>query len=134
MRVITRRFRLANSPYRCTGRTRLIRLTLIASTSSFLATDALTIAIEEAKKGSDVGIYLDLVRLLHEINPSHPLATADKSWTDRKVKLVKAETERLEHELKGYKNNLIKESIRVCATTQNITRARKCRYLAQDMG
>lgn len=28
-------------------------------------------------------------------------------------KMVKAETDRLEHELRGYKNNLIKESIRV---------------------
>jgi hypothetical protein len=32
---------------------------------------------------------------------------------EKKNKQNKAETTRLEHELKGYKNNLIKESIRV---------------------
>lgn len=32
---------------------------------------------------------------------------------EKKDKQNKAETTRLEHELKGYKNNLIKESIRV---------------------
>ncbi len=34
-------------------------------------------------------------------------------WIDRMTKQTKAETDRLELELKGYKNNLIKESIRV---------------------
>lgn len=91
----------------------MLRLALIASTSSYLAVDALVMAIEEAKKGSDVSLYLQLVENLQDVKPSHPLAVADKAWVDRKVKLVKAETERLEHELKGYKNNLIKESIRV---------------------
>jgi COP9 signalosome complex subunit 1 len=38
---------------------------------------------------------------------------ADPAWMERKDKQNKAETTRLEHELKGYKNNLIKESIRV---------------------
>jgi COP9 signalosome complex subunit 1 len=38
---------------------------------------------------------------------------ADSAWIEKKDKQNKAETTRLEHELKGYKNNLIKESIRV---------------------
>jgi hypothetical protein len=38
---------------------------------------------------------------------------ADPAWMEKKDKQNKAETTRLEHELKGYKNNLIKESIRV---------------------
>jgi hypothetical protein len=38
---------------------------------------------------------------------------ADSAWMEKKDKQNRAETTRLEHELKGYKNNLIKESIRV---------------------
>lgn len=37
----------------------------------------------------------------------------DLAWVDKMTKQVKSETDRLEAELKGYKNNLIKESIRV---------------------
>jgi COP9 signalosome complex subunit 1 len=46
--------------------------------------------------------------------PNEPEAVLDTEWVDRTQKLVRAETDRLEHELRGYKNNLIKESIRVC--------------------
>lgn len=41
------------------------------------------------------------------------MASLDTDWMERAAKQVAAETERLEIELKGYKNNLIKESIRV---------------------
>ena len=37
----------------------------------------------------------------------------DLAWVDKMTRQVKVETDRLEAELKGYKNNLIKESIRV---------------------
>ncbi len=50
---------------------------------------------------------------LHQIVPDDPDATPDLGWIDRTIKQVKTETDRLEQELKGYKNNLIKESIRV---------------------
>lgn len=50
---------------------------------------------------------------LAEVAPNESEATPDTEWVDRMRKVVKAETDRLEHELKGYKNNLIKESIRV---------------------
>jgi COP9 signalosome complex subunit 1 len=103
----------------------LLRLALIAATSSYLAVDALAMAIEEAKKGLDVGLYLQLVEALQDIKPAHPLAAGDKAWVDRRVKVVKAETERLEHELKGYKNNLIKESIRVSDAVNLISK--RCR-------
>ena len=42
----------------------------------------------------------------------------DLAWMEKKEKQNKAETTRLEHELKGYKNNLIKESIRVSSASQ----------------
>jgi hypothetical protein len=37
----------------------------------------------------------------------------DMPWAERQAKIIKAETDRLEAELRTYKNNLIKESIRV---------------------
>lgn len=40
-------------------------------------------------------------------------AQLDTKWIEHMQKVIKAETDRLEHELRGYKNNLIKESIRV---------------------
>ena len=52
---------------------------------------------------------------LRQIAPEDPDATPDLGWVDRTTKQVKVETDRLEQELKGYKNNLIKESIRVRA-------------------
>lgn len=58
--------------------------------------------------------YERAVRALAEVAPNESEAVLDTQWVDRTQKLVKAETDRLEHELRGYKNNLIKESIRVC--------------------
>jgi COP9 signalosome complex subunit 1 len=39
----------------------------------------------------------------------------DTAWVEKKTREVREEHDRLEHELKSYKNNLIKESIRVSA-------------------
>jgi hypothetical protein len=36
------------------------------------------------------------------------------AWAEKTSREVKEEQDKLEHELKSYKNNLIKESIRVC--------------------
>ena len=55
---------------------------------------------------------------LQQIAPDDPDSTLDTGWIERVTKQVAAETERLESELKGYKNNLIKESIRVCLSDQ----------------
>jgi COP9 signalosome complex subunit 1 len=76
--------------------------------------EALKAAVIEAKLGKDVGRYERAVIALAEVAPGEPEADLDKEWIEYTRKVVKAETERLEHELKGYKNNLIKESIRVC--------------------
>ena len=51
---------------------------------------------------------------LREIASGDPDATLDLDWIDRMKKHVKGATDKMELELKGYKNNLIKESIRVC--------------------
>lgn len=95
------------------GKTRFDRLLLIGTTSPLLAPEALRYAVAEAKQGRDVSRYDTILSAIQDINPSDPLATSDLSWRDNVTKQVKAESDRLETELKGYKNNLIKESIRV---------------------
>lgn len=70
-------------------------------------------AVTEAKGGRDVNSYTRAVEALARVAPQDPEAKLDTAWVDHTSKVVKAETDRLEHELKGYKNNLIKESIRV---------------------
>ncbi|KAL4936494.1 hypothetical protein BDV06DRAFT_204915 [Aspergillus oleicola] len=96
-----------------TGRTRFNRLYLIGTCSSYLAVEALKAAIAEAKSGKDVSRYYRAVQALSVVAPNDPEASVDVDWAERLQKKVKSETDRLEHELKGYKNNLIKESIRM---------------------
>ncbi|KAL1963827.1 hypothetical protein VTN77DRAFT_7758 [Rasamsonia byssochlamydoides] len=96
-----------------TGRTRFDRLFLIGTCSTYLSTEALKAAVTEAKSGKDVGRYQKAVQALAEVAPNEPEAVLDTDWVERTQKLVRAETDRLEHELRGYKNNLIKESIRM---------------------
>ncbi|XHG02553.1 hypothetical protein AWENTII_005901 [Aspergillus wentii] len=96
-----------------TGRTRFDRLFLIGICSSYLSTDALKAAIVEAKSSKDVIRYERAVRALADTASTESEATLDTDWMDYMQKVVKTESDRLEHELKGYKNNLIKESIRM---------------------
>ncbi|KAF7509504.1 hypothetical protein GJ744_007904 [Endocarpon pusillum] len=96
------------------GRTRYARLYLIGISSKVLATEALKAAVAEAKAGNDVQRYLDAVAALRpHLTPGDQDGVIDRSWVERKEKQNKAESSRLEAELKGYKNNLIKESIRM---------------------
>lgn len=95
------------------GRTRFERLLLIGRCSTVLGVDALKAAVAEAKKGKDVYRYRDAWEMLRAAAPSEPEAQLDRAWVETTEKSNKAETHRLEAELKGYKNNLVKESIRV---------------------
>jgi COP9 signalosome complex subunit 1 len=52
--------------------------------------------------------------LIRAAAPNEPEAIFDQAWVDKTDKANRTETHRLEVELKGYKNNLVKESIRVC--------------------
>ncbi|KAL9110003.1 MAG: hypothetical protein Q9227_005342 [Pyrenula ochraceoflavens] len=97
-----------------TGKTRFDRLFLIGTCSTVLAVDALKAAVSEALSGNDVGRYEEAVQALRlHLVSSDPHAVLDRAWIDQKSKTTKAETDRLERELKGYKNNMIKESIRM---------------------
>lgn len=76
--------------------------------------EALKAAIAEAKSGSDLKSYRNAVQLLRRYSKgSEADVQEDSVWVEQKGKQNKVESARLEHELKGYKNNLIKESIRV---------------------
>lgn len=73
-------------------------------------------AVIEAKKGSDVRNYHQAVALLKRVSSGRNLENLlDPAWAIQQEKKNNGETARLENELKGYKNNLIKESIRVSA-------------------
>ena len=85
----------------------------IGKTSSFLGHEALRLAAVEAKKGKDVTLYEQVMQLFSDIAPNDPASMKDSAWIDRTHIEAAAESQRLEGELRGYKNNLIKESIRV---------------------
>lgn len=78
-----------------------------------LCVEALKAAIREAKAGKDVQRYIDAWECLRLAAPDEPEATMDQAWVENARRANKQETSRLEHELKQYKNNLIKDSIRV---------------------
>lgn len=95
------------------GRTRFDRLLLIGQCSVPLCVDALKAAVAEAKRGKDIQRYRDAFECIRVAAPDEPEAKWDEAWVTATGKANKAETHRLETELKGYKNNLVKESIRV---------------------
>ena len=102
-----------SNPMSWSGRTRFDRLFLIGRSSVTLCVDALKAAIAEAKRGRDLQRYRDAVECLRLAAPSEPETTYDRQWMEATEKSNRAEIVRLEAELKGYKNNLIKESVRV---------------------
>lgn len=69
--------------------------------------------MQEAKKGRDTKRYIDAQKHLADVAPSEAEAQHDSAWYERITKQNAVDTHKLESELKGYKNNLIKESIRV---------------------
>lgn len=107
-------FILSPTDARTLGRALLNRLLLIASTSTVLAVDALKLAADQAwAYGKDVLLYQAICDEMRSLCPAEREVIVDKKWVERTIKNNKAELHRLESELKGYKNNLIKESIRV---------------------
>ncbi|KAI1106901.1 26S proteasome subunit RPN7-domain-containing protein [Jackrogersella minutella] len=95
------------------GRTRFDRLLLIGQCSVPLCVDALKSAMAEAKRGKDIQRYRDTWECIRTAAPDEPEARWDEAWVSSVDAANKLETNRLETELKGYKNNLVKESIRI---------------------
>ncbi len=78
-----------------------------------LCIDALKAANAEAKRGKDVQRYRDVWSVCASPAPTSPRPCFDRAWADATDRTNRAETHRLEAELKSYKNNLVKESVRV---------------------
>lgn len=78
-----------------------------------LCVDALKAAAAEAKRGRDPQRYREAVECLRIAAPDDPEASFDQAWLSNIEHSNRNETHRLTAELKGYKNNLIKESVRV---------------------
>ncbi|KAI0014195.1 26S proteasome subunit RPN7-domain-containing protein [Xylariaceae sp. FL0662B] len=95
------------------GHTRFERLLLIGQCSVPLCLDALKAALAEAKSGKDIQRYRDAWECIRIVAPDDPEARWDEAWVATTSKANKEETRRLEAQLKGYKNNLVKESIRI---------------------
>lgn len=91
----------------------MARLHFIGGHSLVLCVDALKAAVIEAKNGKNRDKYLMSQQLLAIIAPEEREALYDQEWMDTTTARNKAETAKLESELKQYKNNLVKESIRV---------------------
>jgi COP9 signalosome complex subunit 1 len=96
------------------GRTVFRRLYLIGACCPPLREEAAKMAVREARRGADVRNLYDAVALLKSV-PGYQdkEGLLDTTWAVEQQKKNDRETQRLENELKGYKNNLIKESIRV---------------------
>ncbi|KAI9738137.1 MAG: hypothetical protein M1818_005566 [Claussenomyces sp. TS43310] len=95
------------------GSTRFERLEFIGTHSVALSVEALKAAVIEAKKGRDWNNYKSALDKLRSIAPDEPEAIYDIAWGESTTKRNLAETDRLEAQLKAYKNNLIKESVRM---------------------
>lgn len=67
----------------------------------------------EAKQGKDVTRYKEAWSCLRLAAPDEPEAVRDEDWIQSREAENTHETNRLENELRQYRNNLIKESIRV---------------------
>jgi len=90
------------------------RLICIGNQCPPLAPEAFKLAINLLKKTLDVTTYREAVKGLANVAPNDANAVLDEEWIEQTSKTVRLKTEKLEAELKSYKNNMIKESIRVC--------------------
>ncbi|KAG0265663.1 COP9 signalosome complex subunit 1 [Mortierella polycephala] len=106
------------------GHTKINRLEFIADRCPSLQIEALKLAITELKNTQTLNIprLSNLVKRLNDTvkfgvpgssNVSNDLLNVDKAWADSQALKAKQHTELLEGELKNYKRNSIKESIRM---------------------
>lgn len=70
-------------------------------------------AVTAALNGKDIHAYEDAIAQLSRVTGKPSKELTDTQWISNQEKKNAAETKRLEGELKQYKNNLIRESIRV---------------------
>lgn len=92
------------------GRSRIARLRFIAEkiASKDVQKDAISLALEEAKKGKDTGLYKDVASKAQEIFLDERKIEIDEQWISNQDNLANIRREKLEQDLTGYKvgNNL----------------------------
>ncbi|KAJ3242345.1 hypothetical protein HDU81_005098 [Chytriomyces hyalinus] len=95
------------------GFTRVARLEFIASIFPSASKEALLLAMNDVKSHTlDTVKFQSLVQKLSELGVySDPVA--DQMWVENAAKLAREKLEKLDAQLKNYKSNLIKESIRM---------------------
>ncbi|KAJ3089637.1 cop9 signalosome complex subunit [Quaeritorhiza haematococci] len=99
-----------------TGHTKIERLIFIAERCPTLQVDAYKLALAEIKNTLNTTKYITVVNRLNEALNARNMGgqvPVDQAWVETTQKLARAKTEKLEAELRSYKNNLIKESIRM---------------------
>ncbi|RHZ56299.1 hypothetical protein Glove_402g51 [Diversispora epigaea] len=125
------------------GHTKVDRLLFIAKRCPQLQIDAYKLALQELRDNSlDHTRYNAAASKLNEVLAAqgYPSYSIDLNWVDSTQKRAKSLLERLEVELKNYKNNLIKESIRMGHNDLgdhyynwgNLTNALKCYSRTRD--
>ncbi|CAG8434588.1 10915_t:CDS:2 [Funneliformis caledonium] len=125
------------------GHTKVDRLLFIAKRCPILQNDAYRLALQELRDNSlDHNRYISAATKLNEALTAkgYPSFSIDNTWVDSTQKRAKSLLERLEVELKNYKNNLIKESIRMghndlgdhYYNCGNLTNALKCYSRTRD--
>ncbi|GAB7366324.1 hypothetical protein MBLNU230_g8124t1 [Neophaeotheca triangularis] len=90
----------------------LFRLAHVAMNCPSLSQQSMSLAVKTGKNGKDTQLYLQLCELAGKLGMPD-LARPDHAWAEKQEELNKRELSRLEGELRGYKNNLIRESIRM---------------------
>lgn len=100
------------SPSPPSGAILLLRLAHVAIHCPSLAQQSITMAVTAGKNGKDTQLYLQLCDLASKLGMQEP-AQPDTTWVEKQDEGNRRELARLEGELRGYKNNLIRESIRM---------------------
>ncbi|KAF9412064.1 COP9 signalosome complex subunit 1 [Podila epigama] len=106
------------------GHTKINRLQFIADRCPSLQVEALKMAVLELKNSQTLNVqrFVALVKKLQDAVKTHgqggahvpnELLTLDRAWVDSQAQKAKQLADQLEGELKNYKRNAIKESIRM---------------------
>ncbi|KAL1920755.1 uncharacterized protein VTP21DRAFT_11390 [Calcarisporiella thermophila] len=96
------------------GHTKIDRLIFIAERCPPLRIDAYSLALKEIKETTyDVQKYTQTLQRLNEARGVETESAEIKSWAETTQRRANQLTEKLEQELRTYKNNSIRESIRM---------------------
>jgi hypothetical protein len=103
------------------GHTKIDRLVFIAERCPSLAIEAYNLALIDLKKEPNLNTqkYLSILNKLNELllSRGETSVSQDSAWTEAVNRTVSTQQQKLENDLKNYRNNMIKESIRVCIFT-----------------